>query len=70
MASLILHLLKVRGIDIIQALCLHAQPEQPASRRDDCLGSFGADVLGGLHLLKASPERIEKTIAAFRRFDP
>ena len=26
-------------------------------------------ILGGLHLLKASPERMEKTIAAFRRLD-
>jgi 7,8-dihydropterin-6-yl-methyl-4-(beta-D-ribofuranosyl)aminobenzene 5'-phosphate synthase len=26
-------------------------------------------ILGGLHLLKASPERLEKTIAAFRRLD-
>jgi 7,8-dihydropterin-6-yl-methyl-4-(beta-D-ribofuranosyl)aminobenzene 5'-phosphate synthase len=26
-------------------------------------------ILGGLHLLKASPERMEKTIAAFRRMD-
>jgi 7,8-dihydropterin-6-yl-methyl-4-(beta-D-ribofuranosyl)aminobenzene 5'-phosphate synthase len=26
-------------------------------------------LLGGLHLLKASPERMEKTIAAFRRLD-
>jgi 7,8-dihydropterin-6-yl-methyl-4-(beta-D-ribofuranosyl)aminobenzene 5'-phosphate synthase len=26
-------------------------------------------ILGGLHLLKANPERMEKTIAAFRRLD-
>ena len=26
-------------------------------------------ILGGLHLLKASPERMEKTITAFRRLD-
>jgi 7,8-dihydropterin-6-yl-methyl-4-(beta-D-ribofuranosyl)aminobenzene 5'-phosphate synthase len=26
-------------------------------------------ILGGLHLLRASPERMEKTIAAFRRLD-
>ena len=26
-------------------------------------------ILGGLHLLKASPERMDKTIAAFRRLD-
>jgi 7,8-dihydropterin-6-yl-methyl-4-(beta-D-ribofuranosyl)aminobenzene 5'-phosphate synthase len=26
-------------------------------------------ILGGLHLVKASPERMEKTIAAFRRLD-
>ena len=26
-------------------------------------------ILGGLHLLKASPERMEKTIAAFRRLE-
>ena len=26
-------------------------------------------IVGGLHLLKASPERMDKTIAAFRRLD-
>jgi metal-dependent hydrolase (beta-lactamase superfamily II) len=26
-------------------------------------------ILGGLHLLNATPELVDKTIAAFRRFD-